>query len=209
MISFEQWYKELTSDEIWLDAMRYQHKGKDLKQVALILYGAGAADASNFLSVPMSEHRKHLHYKALKMQPGDFKQVGVSLQQTVKEDPKKEEDFLTGEARAAKLKEWKEMLMKTPPLKPVQKMSTREVLEEGDWEPKRHVNYVPAVDASLLRLKQAITRFASRKYKSRHSFYDFKTYKFGLVEIVAENDTDAKEILKKAERYCKLKNINL
>jgi len=82
MKNFEQWYSDLTADERWLETMAMQHKGKDLKEAAHIVYGDAVSDPVAFATVPIAERRRHVHYKLVKM---PYKAVAPILQQ---EEPK-------------------------------------------------------------------------------------------------------------------------
>ena len=92
----------------------------------------GLSDAENFRVIPFKEHRRHLFNKLCKITPDKVRKPWY----LPKEEPKKDEKPpLTGEARAKRLQEWMDALAKLPAMKTAP-ISSRELIENGDWRPK-------------------------------------------------------------------------
>lgn len=133
MKDFEQWYKELISEERWHETMQMQHKGKSIKEAARIVYGDAVSDSLTFEKIPFSERRKHVHYKLLKM---PVKQQAPVLQQVeVSED--KEWKPVSEEERQRRLKEYKELIDSLEMVNNFPRVSAKELMENGDWKPAR------------------------------------------------------------------------
>lgn len=196
MESFEEFYNNLVSHEVWYEQMQLQHKGKDIKAAAQKVYGDAIADPVSFKVKDISDHRRHIHYVLFKMPVVPIKQV---YQVTEEKNNNSSEPILTGKERDEWIKKWKESLSDKI-LNSAPRLTHKEIIEEGDWLPKKDKPYIPNVDLNLLNLKECIRRFAARKYKGNYSFNSFKMFTFGLVEVFAENEEDAKDILRKAEK---------
>lgn len=133
MKDFETWYKELTSDEKWLDTMQMIHRYKPIKDVALLVYGIAVSENSGLDD--MQEHRKHVHNKLAK--------TAVKVQNIIQthqpkvEEPKEEpKNIATNEQRDFWLNQLKEQLSKIQ-TKPVIKLTNKQIAEEGGWIPKK------------------------------------------------------------------------
>src|SRR5687768_5080868 len=108
MKSFESFYTELTSDEIWTENVSNRHKPETFKEVCRLVWTLALADPEQMKVIPISEHRRHVNYKLGKIPPNrDNSKQWFQLQAEKKEaEEKKEWVPLTGEARMQKLKEW-------------------------------------------------------------------------------------------------------
>lgn len=136
-MTFEEFHKTIIADELWVDAMRNPSRGKDLKAAIEKVYGQAVSDGSLKI-VSIGEHRKHVFNTLGKMPLS--KVNTVQLQQTEKPPEKLEvKVYATDEQREYWLNKLKEEI-KEIKVKPVIKMSHKEIAEEGDWIPKkRHV----------------------------------------------------------------------
>jgi hypothetical protein len=132
MKNFDDWYKELTSDERWFEQAGMNHKPETFKDVALKVYTNGMTDSLEFAQTPLKFHRQHVFNKLCKVTPDKVRKPWY----LPKEEPKKDEKPpLTGEARAKRLQEWMDALAKLPAMKTAP-ISSRELIENGDWRPK-------------------------------------------------------------------------
>jgi len=132
MKNFDDWYKELTSDERWFEQAGMNHKPETFKDVALKVYTNGMTDSLEFAQTPLKFHRQHVFNKLCKVTPDKVRKPWY----LPKEEPKKDEKPpLTGEARAKRLQEWMDALAKIPAMKTAP-ISSRELIENGDWRPK-------------------------------------------------------------------------
>jgi hypothetical protein len=134
MKTFEQWYTDLASDEIWFEQATLNHKTETVMATARQIWVNGLSDAENFRVIPFKEHRRHLFNKLCKITPDKVRKPWY----LPKEEPKIEplNPPLTGEARAQRLKEWMAVVEQAPILKAVAPVSSREIIENGDWRPK-------------------------------------------------------------------------
>jgi len=132
MKTFEQWYTDLASDEIWFEQATLNHKTETVMATARQIWVNGLSDAENFKVIPFKEHRRHLFNKLCKITPDKVRKPWY----LPKEEPKKDEKPpLTGEARAKRLQEWMDALAKLPAMKTAP-ISHKELIENGDWRPK-------------------------------------------------------------------------
>jgi len=132
MKTFEDFFKELTSDTLWFEQAGMNHKPETFKDVALKVYTNGMTDSLEFAATPLKFHRQHVFNKLCKITPDKVRKPWY----LPKEEPKKEEHPpLTGEARAKRLQEWMDALAKLPAMKTAP-ISHKELIENGDWRPK-------------------------------------------------------------------------
>jgi hypothetical protein len=132
MKTFEQWYTDLASDEIWFEQATLNHKTETVMATARQIWVNGLSDAENFKVIPFKEHRRHLFNKLCKITPDKVRKPWY----LPKEEPKKDDKPpLTGEARAKRLQEWMDALAKLPAMKTAP-ISHKELIENGDWRPK-------------------------------------------------------------------------
>jgi len=146
MKNFDDWYKELTSDERWYEQAGMNHKPETFKDVALKVYTNGMTDSLEFAQTPLKFHRQHVFNKLCKITPDKVRKPWY----LPKEEPKKDEKppLKRGSPEyIQRLNEWQEQINKAPMMKPVAPVSKRELIENGDWRQKRR-RYV-----NLVRLK--------------------------------------------------------
>jgi len=134
MKNFDDWYKELTSDERWFEQAGMNHKPETFKDVALKVYTNGMTDSLEFAQTPMKLHRQHVFNKLCKVLPDKVKKPWY-LKEIETKQPELKDIPLTGEARAKRLQEWMDALAKLPAMKTAP-ISSRELIENGDWRPK-------------------------------------------------------------------------
>ena len=132
-MNFETFYKDLTSDERWLEVTKMNNKGKDFMKACQDVYADACADSLGLDFKPMAEHRRHVYNKLGKMAAMPAK---ISLQQEETKPQGKQEPFLTGEARKQKLAEWMASVQSTQANFKIRPISHKEILENGDWKPK-------------------------------------------------------------------------
>lgn len=140
-MTLEQFTKELKSNELWLEAMRGPSRFKDLDAAIAKVYGQVISDET-IKSKPMTEHRKHV-FNVLGTMPFG-KQTGVQLQQEKPKEEAKEEkpiESVPYEVHQKRLQEWLNSIAKLPEVKRVPKLTSKEIMEEGQWEPKQKPTY--------------------------------------------------------------------
>lgn len=205
MITFDQFWDKLVEDEIWWDRINYRYSRKDLR-------GIGNDTYDYLLTIPNRLNFNDVAYWrqlfAKKCTWEKDAPVKPQLQQV--EYPKggevstvEEKIILTGEARAARIKEWLDQVNKVTNNFTVPKISKKEAAEEGQWVPKKQNPYHPP-NTYLILVNEAAKKFAGKKYRGLRYIDGFNRYNFGEVSILAENEVDAKDIMKKAERLAKL-----
>jgi hypothetical protein len=209
-LSFSDFWDKLVADDIWWDRMQYRHSRKDLKEV-----GNKAFDflmtVPNRLDPPDVMYWRQIFAKeagwakdaAVRPQ---LQQVEVKPQPTP-QDLEKNKPIPKSDPRYdAYLKLWRSEVDKFAVDHRMPKVSKKEAIEEGDWLPKKTAPYIP-IDPYLFHLKEGIKKFSGKTYKGRITFSGFNHFNYGLVTVFAESKPDADSILKKAERYAKLKTI--
>lgn len=148
MTTFEDFYTALTSDELWMEAMRNPSRGKDLKAAIEKVYGQAVSDGS-LKVVPIGEHRKHVFNTLGKM---PFVKVNtVQLQQIeVKKEEGKPIESVPYEVHKKRLDDWLKSIAEIPAIKKVPRLTSEQIKEEGQWEPKRENVYHPS-EADVIR----------------------------------------------------------
>lgn len=146
MKSFEDFFKELTSDEQWFELSLMHHKPETFRSVAFKVYVNACADKDTFSVTPIREHRKHV-YNKLVLLPGDkvkkdWVQIeNEKLKKQEEEKKKKEWVPLTGEAREKKLQEWLDKVRSVEMQTAVPRITHKEAIEKGDWLPPKGPTY--------------------------------------------------------------------
>lgn len=165
-MTFEDFYKDLKSDEVWFNQASMHHKPETCEDTARKIYTNGMVDVLEFRQTPMKEHRRYFFNKLSKITPDRPKK-----QWWVKDEDKKEviqeAPPLTGEARLARLREWQEAIKQTPPVKTTPRLTSKMIEEEGGVRPKA---VQPYPTTSLTEFQQHERHLAYIKYA-----YDART----------------------------------
>lgn len=133
-MNFENWYSELISNHIWFEPASLHHRPETFEKAARKVYMQCVADG---VFKPMQECRKHV-YNILAQVPGD-KPKGKpwyeqALEKKIQEDAAKEEwKPVSEEERGKRLKEWKELIDECQMVSAVPKLTTKQIIEEGNW----------------------------------------------------------------------------
>lgn len=154
MKTFEDWYKELTSDTLWYELLRH-YKEETIRKCSEKVYAQLVAEKTVSYR-PMTENRKHVYNVVCKL-PGDKPKVDWVAKQLKQQEEKKEDKEwvpLTGEARAKKLAEFKAMVDSAPKAFTTPKMSAQEIANEGDWLPKKEKPFVRSEFESRMALEE-------------------------------------------------------
>lgn len=205
-ITFEDFWNKLVEDEIWWDRMQYRYARKDLR-------GIGNETYDYLLTIPNRLNFNDVAYwRQLFAKNAGWKAdapVKPQLQQV--EAPKPEAPqapILEGEARAKRIEEWKAEVLKSTNNFVMPKITAKEAADEGGWLPKKQQPY-HAPNTFLVLVSEAVKKFAGKKYKGLRYIDGFQRFSFGEVSVLAENEADAKEIMKKAERLAKMQLTKL
>lgn len=147
-ISFEDFWNELTSHELWFEQMKMRFYQKDLKGTANDCYIFLLASEARWKAQDYQDFRRC--YQQFLTRAKDVP-VKPQLQQTAevkKEEP--QEPILTGEHREARIKEWLELVREIPAMtSSIPKLTYKEIADEGDWLPKKPAPY-PSAPVALL-----------------------------------------------------------
>lgn len=149
-MTLEDFHKAVTEDELWMEAMRNPSRGKDLKAAIEKVYGQAVSDGS-LKVLPIGEHRKHIFNTLGKM---PFVQAKLVQNHQEKEPEKVEvKVYATDEQREY----WLNVLakqIKEIQVKPITRLSHKQIAEEGDWLPKKkHVPTDPGYIHEHLKLQ--------------------------------------------------------
>lgn len=159
---FEDWYKLLISEERWYETMQMQHRGKDLKEAARIVYGDVISDSQVFARTPIAEHRRFVHYKAAKM---PVKQQAPQLQQVdVKEN--KEWKPASPEHVDKCVAEFDAMMKDAPMNNAFPRIGYKQAVEEGGWLPKKEAPY-PITSPNEAYVKERHLQYIKANYEPR------------------------------------------
>lgn len=137
-MSLEQFTKEVKSNELWMEMIRVPARGKDLDAAILKVYGQVVSDET-LTRKPITEHRKHI-FNVLGTMPYGKQSTGVQLQQeSVKKEETKAEpvESVPYEVHQNRIQAWLDEIAKIPAPKRVPKLTSKEIQEEGQWEPKK------------------------------------------------------------------------
>jgi len=170
MKNFDDWYKELTSDERWTEQASMNHKPETFKDVALKVYTNGMTDSLEFAQTPLKFHRQHVFNKLCKVLPDKVKKPWY----LPKEEPKKDEKppLKRGSPEyIQRLKEWQEVIDKAPMMQPVPKPSSRELIENGDWRPKPPTIHEPSEIEKLTAYRNHYEMVRSCRVKTFRDAY--------------------------------------
>lgn len=134
-MTFEEFYKELTSDERWFEQASMHYKPETFSDVARQIWVNGLAEGESFKLIPMRAHRQHLFNKLSKLPP-DRPKNKWWVKESDKEDVKLEAPPLTGEERERWLNIWNDTIKNTPAFKSTPKLTSQMIEEEGGVRPK-------------------------------------------------------------------------
>lgn len=137
-MTLEQFTKEVKSNELWMEMIRVPARGKDLDAAILKVYGQVVSDET-LTRKPITEHRKHI-FNVLGTMPYGKQNTGVQLQQEpVKKEEAKAEpvESVPYEVHQQRIQAWLDEIAKIPAPKRVPKLTSKEIQEEGQWEPKK------------------------------------------------------------------------
>jgi hypothetical protein len=203
MKTFPEFWTDITANPHWVEWMERMARmeQKNLKRAAETAYGNLIADPQAFEKYSAEESRKYVG-NILKNQKPEL--VKPQLQQVEEKKEPEPEIEISKEEWDRRMNEWRKMVLDSPLLKRAPQMSRKYFEENGQWEPKKEPVHMNGIDLAHFRLNEAIKKYGRRKYMSLYSFSEFQTFKFGLVDVFAANEEDAKEILKLAERFVKL-----
>lgn len=129
---FNTWNADLISDTRWYEQVSMKYKGT-FKTACEKLYGMSVSDPDLF-SRPIQAQRKHL-FNMLWSMPVEKK----NWVQTHQVEEKKEDKNwvpLTGEARKQRLNEFLQAVQAAPIIRPVRKLTSQQLEEEGQVRPK-------------------------------------------------------------------------
>jgi hypothetical protein len=202
--SFSDFWNLLEKENpVWWEMCNMRFHKKDVKKCAQDCHVYILADEKLFKQLTeMDGAALRKYFTSWLMKAPDAPQA-PQLQQV--EEPKQQgPPPLTGEARMARLKEWEAHVLETPVAKILKPMSHKQAAEEGGWTPKKEGSYTP-MDPELFYLMEGIKKFSGKKYKGMMTFPGFKHFNYGLVTVYADSKESAEDILKKAQRYSKLK----
>lgn len=150
---FDSFWKALTENQIWFETLKYNYGRKDIKGVGKKFFIDLLAQPNEIKTLNWEKWRRQFQ-KWLIYEPDMPTSPHVpSVKDSEPKELKPEDMPLTGEARRKKLQEYKDLILATPPLKPVPKMSRKEYEELGGWEPKKADPYPTTTPAQLRKLE--------------------------------------------------------
>lgn len=141
--SFDDFYKELTSDQQWYELLR-MYKDDTIRKAAEKVYAILVTD--KILDIrPWNENRKHVFNILKKECPNGDKPKGkdwyIIKQEEKEAEEKKEWVPASKEFAEQKAKEALEIIANSKTLNGVPKISHKQSVEEGGWIPKKQAPY--------------------------------------------------------------------
>lgn len=152
-MTFDDFHKALIADERWYETMQMIHKYKPFKEVCLLVYGTAVGEGT-LVGVDIKEHRNHVHNKLAKTKV-EIKNVIQTQQEEVKAEEEKPRESVPYEVHQKRLDDWLKSIAEIPALKKVPRLSSEQIKEEGQWEPKKENVYHPD-DAAVIRHRYKI-----------------------------------------------------
>jgi hypothetical protein len=191
MKTFDDFWDKLTEDEIWWDRIKYTYSSKDHRGVAQECYIDLLAQPMRWEKQDYQDFRR-CYQKWL----ANAKPVPVKPQlQQVEEKAIPEVEYYVDEAtHRRRLKEWYDVVMKVDNSFRVPRISKKEAAEEGDWLPKKGLEYHRTPDEIVL-MKEAIRKASGEFYKDLRYIKDFQHFTFGEVSVFCASKEDADVIL--------------
>ena len=155
MKNFEDFFKELVSDERWHEAASRHHKPETFRKIAEQVYALALSDRDAFSITPMREHRNHVVNKLNKILPDKPKgKPWYVVEQEKKEEEKKEEWIpVSPEERQRRLAEFKALIDSMPMINNFPRLSHKEEAENSDWIPAKPEPY-PITSAREVYVRQ-------------------------------------------------------
>jgi hypothetical protein len=142
MRTFDQWYTDLISDQLWYELLR-AYKDETIRKASEKVYAQLVADKTVDLR-PVSENRKHV-YNIVCKSPGD-KPKGkswseIALEKQIQKSEAEEWRPVSEEEREIWLRKWKESINELQTVSAVPRMSYKELAEEGGLLPPKPAPY--------------------------------------------------------------------
>lgn len=204
MTSFESFFALLEKENpIWWEQCHMRFFKKDIKKCAQDCYVYILADGKLFKQLTDSDGAALRKYFTSWLMKAPDAPVTPQLQQVEPEPVEQGPPPLTGDERQKRLAEWKAAVLAVDNSFKMPKVSKKEAEEEGQWDRPKQTPYNPP-STYITLVNEAVKKFAAKKYKGLRYIDGFKRFGFGEVSVLAENETDAKEIIRKAERLAKL-----
>lgn len=169
MKNFEDWLRELKSDERWLEYASMHHKDETFEKAAKKVYMQGVADG---IQKPMQEARKHV-YNTIVLIPSD-KPKGkqwheIALDKKIKEDIAKEEEEwkpASPEHVDKCVAEFDEMMKNSSMVNAFPRIGYKQSIEEGGWLPKKEAPY-PVTSLEEAYIKMRHIEYVKQNYEPR------------------------------------------
>ena len=152
MISFDAWYADLISNEIWSNPAMMHHKPETFKACANKVYMQYVASE---VFPQMTEARKHV-YNVVCKTPGDKAKVDWVAKAIQKKEEENKEEWIpiTGEERQRRLAEFKAIIDSMPMLNAFDKnISEKEKEEQGKDRPSKTVYPITTPEEYYVRVR--------------------------------------------------------
>lgn len=161
MKDFETWYADLISNYVWYEPAKMHHRPETFKNICHKVYMNYTA--SNGI-IPIEESRRHA-YNIIVGTPRDLPKVDWTKKALAEAEQKTEAPPLTGEARQARLREWREKVESAEMMSSVPRMTAKQIIEEGNWravattlEPRNVIERAMVLEEHLEKVVLARTK---------------------------------------------------
>lgn len=141
MITFENWYSELTSDTFWFDQASMRHKPETFRECARKVYMQCVANQD---FKPMTDCRRHVYAIVCKVNPDATSKTWFQQKEKEEQEAKKDWKPVSAEDREKWLKKWKEEISKMQMVSAVPRVSYTDMVklaEEGGVLPPKPAPY--------------------------------------------------------------------
>lgn len=164
MKSFDSFFTDLTSDQIWTENASMYWKPETFEKCAKQVWMQGVAEQ---VLKPIQECRKHV-FNIIKNLPHDRVKKDWSAQalQKIEEKEKKEWVPASKEFADMKAKEALEIIRNSKTINAVPRIGYKQSIEEGDWLPKKQAPY-PQTTLEEAYIRQRHLDYIKGNYEPR------------------------------------------
>lgn len=168
MKDFQTWYDLLIADSRWYEQVTMKYKG-NFQIACEKLYGMSVSDPDLFAR-PIQAQRTHLFNMLWKMPMEKKNWVQTHQVEEKKEDPNYVP--LTGEARKQRLNEFLQAVQAAPIIKPVRKLTSEQLEEEGQVRPKSVKFERSEIETRLAAIESVKDAMNARRKVYKEAFPD-------------------------------------
>lgn len=164
-VTFEDFWNNLVSDDIWYDRIKYQYSNKDIKGIAQDCYIDLLAQSTRWQSQDYTDFRRCFQKWLMNSKAAPVKpqlQQQTTVQEEVSSVP-----IVEGEERQKYIKEWLESVKNVKQQASlVPRLTKKQIADEGDWLPPKPAPY-PSTSLEEIKKSYIHTLWIRHNYEPR------------------------------------------